>query len=951
MNPNLINNTIKSFEKFILYNIFNIQECNNFYSSLNNIKTEEELINHYKNFGNNNISDILKLYLGTNYNDFIDSLKKINKYDKYKLINNNCIPYGFKTLEWTKSNHFKNSKYINKNKIIEDYTIVESSESCQCYDLKRSSDNFLVRVYGLKIVFQSHITKNTIIFNCICEDIIINKNNKYNNCLKDLLIYNNEELEANYLFESKSIESYFNTNMEDIIKEFMTSGLFYKRKLLILLLKSSNNKIKNIAFMLYDLLNNNRKNYEFNSEKKLIYISIPNNLKQLLNSEFNNNIIIDDNLEKEIEIPIETKIKILNVDGDIKKNIYSKLKEFKSKTDDNHKVRQYLEGIVSVPFGVYNKEEMLQYSDRIKLKTNKSIIEFIYEYKYENNIHLKIYNSFLSTELLTTLNKIKKNTFVDFNIKFRYINKKQIISQIHSNILNNKFDKEYLYNLFTHLNIKNCSMNDYFNYQELGLNISKLKNSIKNIKTILDKSVHAHNNSKREIQRLFSQWISGEQDGYCLGFEGPPGIGKTTIAKYGISECLKDSNGKIRPFNFLSLGGLNNSSLLDGHNYTYVGSTWGKFVDFLIKSKCMNPIIYIDELDKVSKTEYGNEIIGILTHLTDSTQNSHFSDKYFSGIPFDFSKVLFIFSYNDPSAIDPILLDRIHRIKFNHLSLKEKIVITNKFLIPEMFKKLNMNDNILKITNENIEFIIENYTMESGVRKLKQLLFSILSEINIELINEKYENIPVTLLNNDIKHKYLKEKNPIIKYKINTNETKIYGMWANSLGLGGVLPIDIRLFPTNNQFELKLTGLPGTVMKESMHVSQTIAWNYLSEEEKNDWTNRKIGIHIHCPDGSTNKDGPSAGSAITTSLISFMKYKKVKNNIAMTGEICLNGDITAIGGLELKINGGIKAGITEFVFPTENIPDFDKIENKEHFENIKFHNVKHISELLNIALL
>ena len=167
--------------------------------------------------------------------------------------------------------------------------------------------------------------------------------------------------------------------------------------------------------------------------------------------------------------------------------------------------------------------------------------------------------------------------------------------------------------------------------------------------------------------KIVGQWINGEQKGYCFGFEGSPGVGKTSLAKRGLASCLEDENGVTRPFSFIALGGSSNGSTLEGHNYTYVNSTWGKVVDVLMESKCMNPIIYIDELDKVSKTEQGREIIGILTHLIDTTQNDEFQDRYFSGIPFDLSKALFIFSYNDPDQIDRILLDRIHRIQISQL--------------------------------------------------------------------------------------------------------------------------------------------------------------------------------------------------------------------------------------------------------------------------------------------
>ena len=170
--------------------------------------------------------------------------------------------------------------------------------------------------------------------------------------------------------------------------------------------------------------------------------------------------------------------------------------------------------------------------------------------------------------------------------------------------------------------------------------------------SILDSAVHGHKRAKRQVERIIGQWINGEKSGYCFGFEGPPGVGKTSLAKKGIAHCLQDEKGETRPFAFIAIGGSSNGSTLDGHNYTYVGSTWGRIVDILMEHKCMNPIIFIDELDKVSRTEQGKEIIGILTHLIDPTQNDCFHDKYFNGIDLDLSNALFIFSYNDVDAID-----------------------------------------------------------------------------------------------------------------------------------------------------------------------------------------------------------------------------------------------------------------------------------------------------------
>jgi endopeptidase La len=482
-----------------------------------------------------------------------------------------------------------------------------------------------------------------------------------------------------------------------------------------------------------------------------------------------------------------------------------------------------------------------------------------------------------------------------------------------------------------------------------------------NVRDILNNAVHGHEKAKSQIERILAQWINGEQTGYSFGFEGPPGVGKTSFAKKGLARCLKDEEDICRPFSFIAIGGQDNGSTLNGHNYTYVGSEWGKFVDILIKNKCMNPIIFIDELDKVSKTEHGKEIIGILTHLIDPTQNDVFQDKYFNGIDLDMSKALFVFSYNDVSAIDKILLDRIHRIKFEHLSLEDKLVITRKHILPEIYKNMGL-DNCIEISDDNIIFIIENYTNEPGIRKFKELLFEIIGEINLSCL-KSYETteLPIKITNSDIKYKYLKNyhENLIKKIPLKPQVGVINGLWANSMGQGGIIPIEVKFSPNTSLFDLKLTGLQGDVMKESMTVAKTLASSLvetdkLSQLIKSFEITKMQGIHIHCPEGSVPKDGPSAGTAITTAIYSLLTGRKINNTIAITGEINLQGNISAIGGLDLKILGGLKGGVKEFIFPKENEKDYkdfvEKYTDKNMLENIKFHIVEHISQVLNIIL-
>ena len=232
-----------------------------------------------------------------------------------------------------------------------------------------------------------------------------------------------------------------------------------------------------------------------------------------------------------------------------------------------------------------------------------------------------------------------------------------------------------------------------------------------------------------QIIQLITQWITNPNSGgNVIGLQGPMGNGKTTLVKEGISKAVD------LPFTFITLGGCSDSAFLEGHNYTYEGSTWGKVVDVLIQTECLNPIIYFDELDKVSETKRGEEIVNMLIHLTDSTQNSNFQDKYFSGINIDLSKAIFIFSYNDESKINPILLDRLLNIRTKGFDVEDKIKISKKHLIPKIIKNLGMDDNTIDIPDSVIKYIIENYTEEEGVRTLKKCLELIYSNLNVLIL-------------------------------------------------------------------------------------------------------------------------------------------------------------------------------------------------------------------------
>ena len=267
--------------------------------------------------------------------------------------------------------------------------------------------------------------------------------------------------------------------------------------------------------------------------------------------------------------------------------------------------------------------------------------------------------------------------------------------------------------------------------------VEKCHEFMDNAKQILDQAVYGLNDAKLQIMQMVGQWIVNPSAiGTAIAIKGPMGTGKTTLVKEGISKILG------RDFVFIALGGATDSSFLEGHSYTYEGSTWGKIVDLLIKSKSMNPVIYFDELDKISDTPKGEEIAGILTHLTDTAQNNQFHDRYFSEIEFDLSRCLFIFSYNDESKVNKILLDRMYRIQTQGYNQEQKTTISNKYLLPKICEQVKFQPGDITISDETVHYIITNYTdKEDGVRTLKRCLEIIYTKLNLYRLMRPNTNI------------------------------------------------------------------------------------------------------------------------------------------------------------------------------------------------------------------
>jgi ATP-dependent Lon protease len=268
-------------------------------------------------------------------------------------------------------------------------------------------------------------------------------------------------------------------------------------------------------------------------------------------------------------------------------------------------------------------------------------------------------------------------------------------------------------------------------YQTLPVNIDngveQCHDFMENAKKTLDAAVYGLNDAKMQIMQMMGQLITNPSSiGTAIAIQGPMGTGKTTLVKEGISKILN------RPFAFIALGGATDSSFLEGHSYTYEGSTWGKIVQILVDSKCMNPVIYFDELDKISDTPKGEEIAGILTHLTDTSQNNQYHDKYFAEVDFDLSKCLFIFSYNDESKINPILRDRMYRIHTKGYDKKQKTIISNNHLLPKIREQVKFRDDEIIIPDETLHYIMENHcSKEDGVRNMKRCLEIIYTKLNL----------------------------------------------------------------------------------------------------------------------------------------------------------------------------------------------------------------------------
>ena len=479
------------------------------------------------------------------------------------------------------------------------------------------------------------------------------------------------------------------------------------------------------------------------------------------------------------------------------------------------------------------------------------------------------------------------------------------------------------------------------NYLELFLELpwneySKDNFDLKRAQKILDRDHFGLEDvKKRMIEHLAVLKLRNDMKSPIICLTGPPGVGKTSIGR-SIAEALG------REYVRISLGGLRDESEIRGHRKTYIGAMPGRIIQSLKKAGTSNPVFVLDEIDKLSNSSHGDPSSALLEVL-DPEQNNSFYDNFLE-MGYDLSKVMFIATSNNMGAIQPALQDRMEIIRMSGYTIEEKVEIARQHLFPRQLKEHGMTTKDLSIGKKQLERIVEGYTRESGVRNLEAKIAQVIRNAAKSVAMEEEYNKKVT--DEDIVKVLGAPRLGRDKYETNDVAGVVTGLAWTSVG-GDILFIESLLSPGKGT--MTITGNLGTVMKESA----TIALEYIKANTKllelDSEILSKYNIHLHVPEGATPKDGPSAGIAMLTSLVSLFTQKRVKNNLAMTGEITLRGKVLPVGGIKEKILAAKRANIKEIILCHENKSDVDEIK-PEYLEGLSFHYVKEMSEVLKYAL-
>ena len=440
---------------------------------------------------------------------------------------------------------------------------------------------------------------------------------------------------------------------------------------------------------------------------------------------------------------------------------------------------------------------------------------------------------------------------------------------------------------------------------------------------------------KRVLEFLAVRKLKADSRTPILCFVGPPGTGKTSLGKS--IACAMN-----RKFYRMSLGGIKDEADVRGFRRTYLGSMPGRIIQSIKRAGSNNPLVMLDEIDKIGSDHRGGDPASALLEALDPEQNYSFVDHYIN-VPFDLSKIFFITTANTLSTIQPALRDRMEIIELHGYSQYEKLKIANGFLIPRQIKEHGLNDSQIEFTEDSLDEIINAYTLEAGVRNLEREIANICRGVATEIVDNKIESEKI---NKDIVKKYL----DVPKFKtISDIEITKPGLstvlYASSLG-GGIDLVETVKFKKEGKLQRVITsGSLGDVIKESVGVA--LSWI----KENRPLLAEKIteyDIHVHFPSGATPKDGPSAGIALVTALVSLFTDKKIKSNLAMTGEMTLRGKVLEIGGIKHKMLAAHRASVTDVILPKWNKKDIGELPMDLH-KDISFHFVDSIEDVLNIA--
>ncbi len=460
---------------------------------------------------------------------------------------------------------------------------------------------------------------------------------------------------------------------------------------------------------------------------------------------------------------------------------------------------------------------------------------------------------------------------------------------------------------------------------------------LKRASKILDRDHYGLDQVKERIlEHLAVLKLKGELKSPIICLYGPPGVGKTSLGK-SVAESLG------RKYVRMSLGGLHDEAEIRGHRKTYIGAMPGRIIQNIKKAGAANPVFILDEIDKISSTFHGDPAAALLEVL-DPEQNANFHDNFLE-VDFDLSKVMFIATANTLSTIAAPLLDRMELIEVSGYILDEKVEIAKRHLIPQQLENHGIPKGTLRFSKKILAYIIEHYTRESGVRELNKVLAKLIRKVALKIARDEDVNKNITI--DDVRTYLGAEKFSKDKWLSNNMAGVVTGLAWTAVG-GEILFVETSL--SKGKGKLTLTGNLGDVMKESAVLALEYIHSHADELDIDPDAFDNWNVHVHVPEGAIPKDGPSAGVTLVTSLASAFTQRKVKNRVAMTGEITLRGKVLPVGGIKEKILAAKRAGIKEVILSKENEKDIKEIK-EIYIEGLRFHFVDTVDEVLKIALL